>query len=209
MHGVEVTGEGNEIKVGRNARIKGKVDGNNNKVIIEDSASTEISIHIFGNNNSINVRHGSNIKALFISCGNHVSAHNTELKIDAKCSIEPGGKIYLYNSGNRCVIRCGESPHLIFDKITGRYLDISEGVFIGDHVWIGEQVYITKNVSIPSDCIVAACSVVTRRFEERHCVLGGNPARIVKQNVKWVRNHHLLESDSIYKREFDKYRSTK
>lgn len=92
---------------------------------------------------------------------------------------------------------------MLFDKDTGEYLDVSDGVFIGNHVWIGEKVYITKRAAIPDESVVAACSVVTKKFTEKNTVLAGNPAKIVKTNVQWIRNRGTLEEGSLYK---DSYR---
>ena len=69
-------------------------------------------------------------------------------------------------------------------------------------MWVGEHAYINKRVSIPNGNIVAACSVVTKRFTEENCVLGGNPAKVVKRGVKWERNEVFLEKDSDFYKSF-------
>lgn len=56
---------------------------------------------------------------------------------------------------------------------------------IGNHVWIGHGVTVMKNVSIPDDCIIGWNSVVTKSFNEPHCAIGGNPARIIKRGITW------------------------
>lgn len=217
---LESSGHSNTAHVGHNVTVNGKIYGNNNRIIIghsEDPSLVDIFIH--GDNNSIIIDRPCYLKGLAIRCGNHIKAHNTELTISESISIEAGGVILLYNSGNICrigknslfsnnlTIRCGESPHLIFDKESGEYLDISEGVFIGDHAWVGEHVYVTKRATIPSECIVAAHSVVSKRFEETHCVLAGNPARVVKRNVQWVRNPGELEDGSAFKESYERHHS--
>lgn len=103
---------------------------------------------------------------------------------------------------NNVVVRCGESPHLLFDRTTGRYLDTSDGVFIGNHVWIGERAYITKSVTVADECVVGACSVVTKRFEVAHSAIAGNPARVVRENIQWVRNPGQLEENSIFHKSY-------
>lgn len=57
-------------------------------------------------------------------------------------------------------------------------------IIIEDHVWIGFGVTILKGVTIGEGCVVAAGSVVTKSFPPR-CVIGGNPAKIIRENVYW------------------------
>jgi acetyltransferase-like isoleucine patch superfamily enzyme len=216
---MKISGINNSVRYGDNVMLSGSITGNDNLVEVGSArVGSEIRITIHGNNNRIVIADFYQIKSLAIQCGNHVPAHGTSVSIGGRFSIEPSSVFLMYNSENRLVIgddclfssnitiRCGESPHLIFDLQTGEYLDVSEGVFIGNHVWVGEKVYITKRVTIPDECIVAACSVVTRRFENRHAVIGGNPAQIVKSNVRWIRNSDFLEEGSIYQRRFQEDR---
>lgn len=207
--------DGNFIDVGNKNEISGYVKGSGNSIIIEESLhGNVINIRVSGNNNNIHIKKSFAIKNLNIRVGNHIPANKTDLKIGDGFSIEGGGVFYLYNSGNKLIIgqncmfsngiivRCGESPHLIFDKNTGDYIDISDGIYIGDHVWVGEKVYITKKVSIASESIVAACSVVTKRFVEQNVVIAGNPAKIVKKDIQWIRNRGFLLKDSPFEKSY-------
>lgn len=196
----------NHIEVGANVTITGHVLGNDNRIVIRDTAgASQVQIYISGNGNQIFIDKDSEIKGLGLLCGNHVPAHNTRVEIGEEFTIESGGRFYLYNSGNqvkigsRCMfssgvtLRCSESPHLIFDKDSGAYLDQSDGVFIGDHVWVGEGAFLTKSVSIGDETVVGARAVVTRRFSQTHVALAGNPARVVRENLQWIRNPGLLQ----------------
>lgn len=53
-------------------------------------------------------------------------------------------------------------------------------VIIEDNVWIGENVAILPNVTVGKGCIIGANAVVTKSFPE-NCVLGGNPAKIIRK----------------------------
>jgi acetyltransferase-like isoleucine patch superfamily enzyme len=53
-----------------------------------------------------------------------------------------------------------------------------------------------KNAGLPDNTIVAAKSVVSKKFTESNTVVGGNPARVVKTGVNWDRRIHA-EIDSI------------
>jgi len=213
----------NQCNIGDKVLLTGWIRGENNVVIVEDGLhECKLDIRISGNGNRIKLGKPFAIKGLSIRVGNRTPAHSSEILIDDGFSIESGGSFLLYNSGNKlhigsnCMfsntitVRCGDSPHLIFDQITGEYLDISEGVFIGDHVWVGERVYITKRARIPSECLIAACAVVTKQFTQTHSVMAGNPAKIVRENVQWIRNPSHLEAATPYKASYqarlDKYK---
>ncbi len=61
-----------------------------------------------------------------------------------------------------------------------RPLHSKGSVIIEDNVWIGEMVCILPNVHIGKGSIIGANSVVTHDVPP-YCVVGGNPAKILKQ----------------------------
>ena len=58
-------------------------------------------------------------------------------------------------------------------------------VIIEDNVWIGARAIILKGVTIGSGAIIAAGAIVTRDVPSK-CLAAGNPAKIIKKNVKWM-----------------------
>ena len=58
-------------------------------------------------------------------------------------------------------------------------------VAIGNHVWIGAYVDILKGVTIGDGSIVAYRSCVLKAIPQERVLLGGYPARILKENVDW------------------------
>jgi acetyltransferase-like isoleucine patch superfamily enzyme len=60
----------------------------------------------------------------------------------------------------------------------------SKPIIIGDHVWIGSNVSILKGVNIGSNSVIAANSVVTRDVPAC-CLVAGNPAKVIKNNISW------------------------
>ena len=56
-------------------------------------------------------------------------------------------------------------------------------ITIEDNVWIGANAIVLKGVTLGKGCVVAAGSVVTKNVESR-MIVGGNPARIIKQEIK-------------------------
>lgn len=96
-------------------------------------------------------------------------------------------KIYCYNNikiGNKVFISEGVT---IIDSdvhnINNRD-NVSAPIVIGDNVWIGINATILKGVSIGDGAIIAAGSVVTKDVPPRTLV-GGVPAKIIKENIEW------------------------
>lgn len=113
------------------------------------------------------------------SCENVMIVENqadgTKIEIGNDCMIS--GQI---------VIRSGDA-HAIYDKDTKKLLNPDKDTKIGDHVWIAYGSQILKGSNIPSGCVVGAGSIVNKKFYEENCIIAGNPAKIVKQNVAWDR----------------------
>ena len=57
--------------------------------------------------------------------------------------------------------------------------DLKE-VVIDDYCWIGMNVVILPGVHLGRRTIVGAGAVVTKSFSDGFCVIGGNPARVIK-----------------------------
>ncbi len=63
--------------------------------------------------------------------------------------------------------------------------EIIEPVKIGDNVWIGCNSIVLKGVTIGNGAVVAAGSVVTKDVPSG-ALVGGNPARILKEDIYWI-----------------------
>ncbi len=57
-------------------------------------------------------------------------------------------------------------------------------VVIEDNVWVGSRALILKGVRVGKGSIVAAGAVVTKDVPQ-NCIVAGNPAKIVKENISW------------------------
>lgn len=53
-------------------------------------------------------------------------------------------------------------------------------VIIGKNVWVGDKSTILGGVTIGDGCVIAANSVVTKDIPA-YCIVGGNPAKIIKR----------------------------
>jgi len=74
--------------------------------------------------------------------------------------------------------------HSVLDE-QGEKINPARPVKIGDRVWIGAQSTLLKGTQIGNDCIIAAGSLLHRKFEGDGRLIGGNPARVLKQGVSW------------------------
>jgi acetyltransferase-like isoleucine patch superfamily enzyme len=54
-------------------------------------------------------------------------------------------------------------------------------LIIGDYCWIGMNAVILPGTHLGDHTVVAAGSVVTESFPEGYCIIGGNPARLLKK----------------------------
>lgn len=56
-------------------------------------------------------------------------------------------------------------------------------IVVGNNVWIGDKATILPGVTIGDGAVIAANAVVTKDVPA-YCVVGGNPAKIIKNNNK-------------------------
>ena len=73
--------------------------------------------------------------------------------------------------------------HHVYDN--GVTKPMEGDITIGNHVWIASNCHIAKNTFIADDCVVAQNSLVGKRFEQPKCLIGGMPAKVIKDNFTW------------------------
>lgn len=73
--------------------------------------------------------------------------------------------------------------HPMLDE-NGNEKTYTKPITIGNHVWICAKATILKGVTVGDGAIIAAGAVVTKDVPA-HALVGGNPARIIKENVNW------------------------
>ena len=59
-------------------------------------------------------------------------------------------------------------------------------IFIGEHCYIGSAVRFSPGSSVGDNTLVAMGSIVTKKFDENKVMLGGVPAKVLKENYSWV-----------------------
>ena len=57
---------------------------------------------------------------------------------------------------------------------------ITAPIVIESNVWVSSRVFVGPGVTIKDNCVILACSVVTKNTEQNY-VYAGNPAKIVKK----------------------------
>ncbi len=125
------------------------------------------------------------------------------------CYIQGNGKIVI---GDYTQIGPGvgiiSSNHDIYDNRIG----VHSTIRIGDYCWIGMNAVILPNVTLGEYTIVGAGSVVTKSFPEGYCVIGGNPAKIIKylEPEKCVKHKSEFEYHGyISHNKFDTFKKNK
>ena len=76
--------------------------------------------------------------------------------------------------------------HAIYDH-NNTVINHDKKIIIGNNVWIGAKSFILKGSIIPDGCIVGANTTLSKEFTKNGTVLAGNPAKIIKENIRW--NH--------------------
>lgn len=142
----------------------------------------------------------------FIIHGNCTIGYHSSIRIEDNAILEIGENTYI--SANALIrvakkIKIGKNCAIswnltILDSDFHNYTINNEEVLntkeviIGDNVWIGNNVIILKGVKIGDNSIVAAGSVVTKSIQN-NSIVGGNPAKILKNNASPL-NIHIIKN---------------
>lgn len=172
-------------------RVKIAFSGCNNTVIVEDFSTLKgVSVYIHGNDNVVHIGKWCHLVQTEFSIsqsGNAITiGEHTKIMGKTELAAIEGTKITI---GNDCLFsseihfRTGDS-HSMLD-LSGRRINPSQDIVIGDHVWIGTRVTCLKGAVVPPHSVVGACALVTGSFAKANCVLAGVPARVVKEGVDW------------------------
>lgn len=181
-----VQGENNEVIIGRNFTNKGKckivVIGSGNKIIIGDDIHVVTQLVIYNHDNSQKCQ---------IKIGNKTSFYKTEISTyDNESTITIGEDcMFAYDT-----IVYNTDGHSIFqnDVLINKATDL----VVGNHVWCGWGSTLLKNSYIPDGCVVGKGALVAQKFRTKNAAIAGNPAKIIKENIRWDRksvNETLLQ----------------
>ncbi|MCT8139932.1 acetyltransferase [Anaerobacillus sp. CMMVII] len=148
----------------------------NDSIETDDQKRTELLKELFGSTGEnlfiepafrcdygYNIHVGENFFANF-DC---VFLDVCDIRIGDNCFIAPAVHIYT-----------ATHPLNAVERISGAEYGIP--VTIGDNVWIGGKALINPGVTIGNNVVVASGAVVTKGVPD-NVVVGGNPARIIKE----------------------------
>ena len=177
--------------------VKVKSFGKNNKIVIGDGVRLhKIGIELYGSNNTIVIEENYSLNnTLFVTeeDNNYIllGKGTTTTGGDVFSAIE-GKKIIVGNDGmiSRDVWFFTGDGHGIINN-DGIRINYSDDIIIGKHVWIGYRAILTKGCKICDNSIIAAGAVCNRGLNPsimNHCIIGGNPARIISRNIDWTRD---------------------
>ena len=82
---------------------------------------------------------------------------------------------------------CGLSDNITIADSNNHSIDGRNpvaSIVIGNHVWIARNAVITKGVKICDGSVIAAGAVVVKDIPA-NCLVGGVPAKIIRENINW------------------------
>ena len=68
----------------------------------------------------------------------------------------------------------------------GDILNKDKSIIIGNNVWVGCRSTILKGTTIPSDVVIAACSIVSGAMNECNCIYSSS-RKIIRKGISWRR----------------------
>ena len=106
---------------------------------------------------------------------------------------------------NGIVVHAGDG-HAIFDTSSERRINYNKieapskfEIKLDDHIWVGYEAFILAGTHIGTGCILGGRSLANKKYPN-NCILAGNPARVIKEDVAWTRDpftQNILETDVL------------
>lgn len=198
-----------------------------NNIIEAPSGLNNVQIQFFGKNNHVVLHNDSALKNTVIEFkGNNGTFRIGEkagifgtFRIGHDCNIEIGNSVTSTNAvyvtcaektnihiGNDCMLATNnqirtDDSHGIYDLGSGKRINRSKDIFIGNHVWLAYGATVLGGAHIGSGCVLGAFSLAKKQFPE-NCVLAGVPAKVIRENIFWKRplllNNPYIEDEIAY-----------
>lgn len=93
---------------------------------------------------------------------------------------------------HRCQV-CDSNYHFVEDLSSHAVPHMTKQISIGQRCWVCNSSTIVGGAVIPDDVIVASNSFCSKDYSDTppYSMIGGIPAKIIKQNVKWIKKGEL------------------
>lgn len=182
----------NQLTLFQKIKNKIKINGQNNKILVDDNKSLKISktkIVIKGQSNTLHIKSGVKINGSFIE----IVGNNCSIIIGKNSIIGDGCYLSAKEENIRLIIgdECMLSRnaklmtsdgHPIYQS--GKIINNAKNITLGDKVWIADDVTILKGVDIGTNSVVGIGSVLTKSIPNASVAVG-NPAKVVKEGISW------------------------
>ncbi|MDO4907636.1 capsular polysaccharide synthesis protein [Neisseria sp.] len=183
-----------------------------NNIIEAPAGLNNVQVRFFGKNNRVVLHKQSGLKNTLIEfkgdngifqIGEKAGIFGT-FRIGYDCKIKIGSGTTSTNAvyvtcaektsitiGDDCMfatnnqIRTDDS-HAIYDLDTGKRINHSKDIFIGNHVWIAYGAIVLGGAHIGNGCVLGMHSLAKKQFPD-NCVIAGIPAKVVRENIFWKR----------------------
>jgi acetyltransferase-like isoleucine patch superfamily enzyme len=194
---------GNEIRfsgrIEQNMMIRFR--GSNNTLIVGDTPRfTALTINFDCDNGTVTIGSNTGKRVPAFSAGIRVGqdaavriGDNVSSTGSVTISAAEGTTVQIGNDvmfASRNEVRADDA-HVIFDVRTGKRINPSQSIKIGDHVWIAAGATVLGGVEIGSGSVIGLGSIVTRKIPN-NVIAVGVPAKVVRKDIAWERPHTTL-----------------
>lgn len=203
--------------------IKDYSDDMGNKIIGRPKICSNSKINFSAKNCRVEIAAGASIQ----NCNIEMSADNGLIRIGARSSVKCAMRVGLNSSiiigerlsstgggiisaaegttvtiGDDCMFAVSmdirsDHSHPIFDRGSGKRINKSKSVVIGNHVWLGPQVLIYPGANIGEGSVVGARSLVHGAVPP-NCVAVGVPVKVVRRNIVWDKRHIAIHAPWMF-----------
>lgn len=182
---------GNTI-LGNPTMINSKIifHGFNNTLTFKENVILENTTIRFNENGVCSIGANSRFKG-YISVGKGCKVDiGANLTVTNNCTVTAAEYTDII-IGNDCMFATNNQirshdHHPIFDVRTGKRINLSKSIKIGNHVWLAIGAVVLPGAQIGEGSVVGHSSIVKSTIPN-NCIAAGVPARIVKRNVAWDR----------------------
>ena len=179
---IDIVGDDNQIEIGAGAwleQVTLRLRGSGQRVLIGENCRVSRSAMFWLEDEGATLEIGAG--TTLVSAHIAVTEPHSQVRIGADCMLATDVEI-----------RSGDS-HAIYDGASGERINPAQEVWLGEHVWIGARALVLKGARIGDGSVVAAAAVVTGAANEPQpgVILAGNPARVVRQNIRWTRERSI------------------